>query len=340
MSDDDANQNAIEPPARMRAWASEAAGARSVTLDEAVALFQAAPVEDEPRGIVWIDVTNPAAAEGEFLRDRLGFHPLAVEDCLRGRQRVKLERYPNYYFLVVYAAQVNPHRGRVAFNELHIFIGANFIVTVRDHSMKEVRETVAHWRASPAHFNRAGAIAHALLDRIVDDYFPIIDHFSERLDVMESEVLGATNEELMQNVLMIRRELLAFRKIAAPERDLLSSLLRRDIPFLEPELLPYFQDVRDHAFRIVEEIDTLRDLLSSAVDAQLSVASNQLNQTLRMMTAWSIILMSMTLIAGIYGMNFVLMPELEWQYGYPATIGVMVAIGAVLFYFFRRHHWI
>jgi magnesium transporter len=116
--------------------------------------------------------------------------------------------------------------------------------------------------------------------------------------------------------------------------------VRRDLPFLNPELMPYFQDVRDHTVRITEEIDVLRDLLSTAVEAQFTVTSNQLNQTMRVLTAWAIILMSMTLIVGIYGMNFVFMPELKWRFGYPFTLFLMVAVGMTIFLFFRRRGWL
>lgn len=299
-----------------------------------------APAVDGAGPLVWIDVVNPDADEGAFLRDVLGFHPLTVEDCMRGRQRPKLERYPNYFFLVIYAASINADRSRVAFNELHIFVGLNFVVTVRDQGMREVRETIARWRAQPASLSSAGALAHALLDMVVDDYFPIVDHFADRVGQLENELIGGDQHRVMTETLQLRRELLLFRKVVSPERDMLASLLRRDLPFLSPELLPYFQDVRDHIFRITEEIDTLRDLLSTTVEAQMSIASNQLNEVLRMMTAWSIILMSMTVIAGVYGMNFVGMPELEWRLGYAWALLLMLGIGGVLFSFFRRRRWI
>jgi magnesium transporter len=212
-------------------------------------------------------------------------------------------------------------------------------VTVRHESMREVRQLMARWRGSADHFPTVGHLAHTLIDILVDSYFPMVDHFSERVAATEAEVYDKP-QAAMQNIMSLRRELLRFRGLIGPTRDVLSSLLRRDLPFLNPELLPYFQDVREHAVRVTEEIDMLRDLLSTAVEAQFTVTSNQLNQTMRMLTAWSIILMSSTLVAGIYGMNFVLMPELEWRYGYAFALSIMMMTAGVLVLFFRRRRWL
>lgn len=319
-----------------RAFAALPSGVHAVPVEQALEILST-----EGEGpLLWIDVTNPGVEEAAFLRDELHFHPLAVEDCIRGRQRPKLERYPGYFFLVLYAARVNPDRGRVALNELHIFLADRLVVTVHDSKVREITEIVARWRANPDHFSDVGSLAYTLLDSVVDDYFPVLAHFSSRMDHLESTALGAAAEVDMQQALLLRRELVLMRRVVAPTRDLFSTLLRRDLPFLRPELLPYFQDVHDHTIRVTEEIDALRELLSAALDAQLSAASNQLNQTMRTMTAWAIILMSMALIAGIYGMNFRAMPELEWRYGYYAALASMALLGGALVTFFRHRDWL
>jgi magnesium transporter len=290
--------------------------------------------------MVWIDVVNPGDREAAFLRDTLGFHPLAVEDCIRGRQRPKLDRYPGYYFLVIYSAELNAERQRMALNEAHLFLGRHYVVTVHDRRITAVREVIARWRAAPAGFVSVGSIAHALIDQLVDEYFPVIDHFSERVVEVEASVFERPSDATLEQILGLRRELTLFRRVAGPTRDMLSSLLRRDLPFLNAELLPYFQDVHDHAMRVVEEIDTQRDLLSAALDGQFTMSSNQLNATMRVMAAWSIILMAMAWIAGVYGMNFEIMPELKWRFGYAWALGGMLTVGCVLFAFFRHRRWI
>ena len=334
--------SSVEPRAKISAYAETRTGVHAIALTDAVAAIKRGrpgKLPDDPP-LVWIDIAAPGATEGEFLRHQLNFHPLAVEDTVRGRQRPKIDRYPGYFFLVVYAARINRERNRMALNELHAFIGDNYVVTVHDHRIEELKEVLARWRAVPQRYRSPGTLAHAFLDMVVDGYFPVLDHFSERVGLLEEGAFAKTHAEGLQDVLSMRRELVLFRRMVGPERELIGSLLRRDIPFLEPEMLPYFQDVHDHAIRVAEEIDTLRDLLTGAMEGQLSLASNQLNQTMRVMAAWSIILMAMAWIAGIYGMNFDRMPELHWPGGYAWALGLMIAVGAVLFGYFRRKQWV
>ena len=338
-------EGVAEARARIHAYAETGTGCHAIALADAVAFVRdpTAPTAwaRERPPLVWIDVAFPGEAEADFLRDQLRFHPLAVEDCIRGRQRPKLDRYPGYYFLVLYAARINAERKRMALTEVHIFLGRHYLVTVHDQKIDEFSEVLARWRAAPDQYRAVGNIAHGILDAIVDDYFPIVDHFSERTGEIELSVFENPGDQtVMPQILGMRRELTLFRRVVGPTRDMLSSLVRRDLPFLSPEMLPYFQDVYDHSMRAVEEIDTLRDLLSSALEGQMSAASNQLNHTMRVMAAWSIILMAIAAIAGIYGMNFRVMPETQWGYGYAWALTLMFTVGSVLFFFFRHRRWI
>lgn len=338
-----------ERAAAMRVYAALPSGVHALPLAQAVELLRAARARGGADGVaaaapsvplLWIDVANPGEAEAAFLREELGFHPLAVEDTVRGRQRPKLERYAGYLFLVVYAAAVNRERHRMALSELHMFLGERLVVTVHDHRIREVSEVVARWRAAPHLLVDVPTLAHALLDALVDDYFPVLEYLAERTEHFESAVFDGRSTNHTQAILGLRHELVLFRRVVAPVRDLLSTLLRRDLPFISPEMLPYYQDVYDHTIRVTEEIDAQRELLSALLDAQMSAASNQLNQTVRMMTGWSIILMSMAWIAGVYGMNFRFMPELGWRWGYVAALGLMLSVGSALFAYFRRRGWL
>ena len=336
-----------EPTERSRisCWSATEGGVHALDVETGLKLFdacqEATSADDQSAPLVWFDVACPREPEAEFLRDRLRFHPLAVEDCVRGRQRPKLDRYPGYFFLVLYAATINPQRDRMALHEVHIFLGRRYIVTVHDHRVFEFDEVLARWRADPAGFDTVGVLGHAILDTIVDHYFPVIDHFSDRVEEMEGRIFEGGREQIgLEQLLNVRREMTLFRKVVGPQRDVVSTLLRRDLPFLSSELSLYFQDVHDHMMRVVEEIDTLRDLLTGAMEAQLSVTSNQLNITMRVMAAWSIILMAMALIAGIYGMNFHIMPELAWRFGYEWALGLMLVLGCALLVFFKKQHWL
>jgi magnesium transporter len=336
--------SAAEPMPAVRAFARRASGVHSVSREEAASLIRTSLSAEGGAGgdtpMLWLDITHPGPEEGAYLRDTIGFHPLAVEDCLRGRQRPKLDRYLGYYFLVFYAAEVNPERGRMALNELHLFLGARFLVTVHDYRVREVGEILARWRASAAQVEDVGTLAHQLMDVVVDDYFHVVEHFADRVEAAENSVFERSDGDPLPQILAIRREMVLFRRVVAPLRDTLGTILRRDLPFTRPALLPYFQDVHDHTIRIIEEIDGLRELLSALLDTRLSSSAESLGNVMRIMTAWSIILMSMTLIAGVYGMNFVFMPELELPWGYFAALGGMAAIGAALVVFFRRRDWL
>lgn len=326
---------------RIQAWGQTETGVHAITLDAAIAAVRRSGADTEVHPpFVWIDVAAPGEEEAAFLSRELGFHDLAVEDVLRGRQRPKIDRYRGYFFLVAYEARINRNRDRLALNELHAFIGERYVVTVHDRRIGQMGQVLARWRAAPQRFRSPGAMAHAILDLLVDGYFPVLDYFSERVAELEAGVADRAREEQMQTILRMRRELALFRRMVGPERELIGSLLRRDIPLLDPEMLPYFQDVHDHAIRVAEEIDTLRDLLSSALEGHRSFASHQLNETMRLMAAWSIILMAVSWIAGIYGMNFARMPELANPLGHGLAVAMMVALGGALFVYFRRRGWI
>ncbi|MEX2584113.1 MAG: magnesium/cobalt transporter CorA [Gemmatimonadota bacterium] len=337
----------IAPQSRIRCYSGDAGGVRFLRPDEAAALIRAAPatppVTPPARGeapFTWVDILGPRDADAAYLRDQLTMHPLAVEDCLRGRQRPKIDRYPGYFFVVFYAANINAERGRMALNEMHLFIGTTFIITVHDQPTPEIGEVIAAWRHNPARHVDSGSAAHAVLDAVTDNYFPVMEHFSNRLEEMEQRIFAGDADASMQQAIQFRHEMILLRRILAPQRDVLSSIVRRDLPFIHPELVPYFQDVHDHTLRVTEEIDAFRDLVTGLIEVQTSNAANRLNRTMQMLTGWSIILMSMGLIAGIYGMNFAYMPELEWSGGYFGALAMMVVVGVTLLGLFRRRDWL
>jgi magnesium transporter len=241
---------------------------------------------------------------------------------------------------VFYATRINPVRARMALNEIHIFLGTNFLVTVHDQEIEEVASLIDLWRETPDRWPQSAGIAHALLDSITDSYFPLVEYFSTKIEAFEDQIFTEAPEVPLQRVALLRQELIHFRRILAPERDVLSSFLRRDLPFVSPELVPYFQDVHDHVLRATEEIDSFRDLLTGLLEIQASNNAKQLNQTMQTLTSWSIILMSMALISGIYGMNFTKMPELMLPWGYFAALGLMAMVGTALIAFFRRRRWL
>lgn len=286
--------------------------------------------------LVWISLVDPSREEIDTLAHEFGLHPLAREDAHNRNQRPKLDQYGNDLFIVFYALAVDDLR--VVTEEIHFYVTRNAVISIHDRPIAAMDGIRKRWSASThaKSTHTAGMLLYAILDAIVDDYFPVVDHLSELLETAQERIFEEQDTSNQQYIFLIIRTLLAVRRILAPERDVMNALVRRDIPIIESATIIYFQDVYDHILRVSETIDTYRDLVSGAIDVQLSITSNRLNEIMKRMTALSIILMSVTLIASIYGMNFVNMPELDWRYGYPLALATMAAIGGGLYLIFRR----
>jgi magnesium transporter len=193
---------------------------------------------------------------------------------------------------------------------------------------------------SAGHHGEIGILLYSMLDTIVDNYFPVVDSIVDRVEDLETEIFEHYNQQAIESIFSLKKDLLGLRKVLAPERDVLNILVRRDLPIFDQQTLLYFQDLYDHIVRITDSVDTYRDLLSSALDSYLSMQSNRLNITVQTLTSLSIILMSVAGITGWYGMNFAVMPELQSPFGYPGVMlgVVLVVIAEVIF--FKRKGWL
>lgn len=289
-----------------------------------------------PTAFVWLDLDDPANVGP--LRDQLGLHELAIEDAQRGRQRPKLDQYEGHSFFVLYAARYDD--GELFLHEINCFAGPRYLITVHRGAMPELEEVKQRWQNNERISHGPSRLLYALLDTVVDGYFPVIDRISDELDGLEASVFASRDQLTLQQLFARRKDLLALRRIIAPERDLLNMLLRGDLPLAHEQALPYLQDVYDHLLRQLEAIDLYRDLLSNVLDVYLSAASHSLNIVVRRLTALTLIVMVPTLIAGIYGMNFRYMPELEWSWGYYGALGLMALSAGLLALLFRWLRWL
>ena len=302
---------------------------------ESPALASISDLLQDPQQIVWLDLQDPDAVDMTLLRDEFGFHELALEDAVKRGQRPKLDQYGDHCFMVFYAVR------RGGNEEIALFIGANYLVTVHVGPVPEIAATAERWRLNADRLGHSIAVpVYSLLDAIVDGYFPIVDEIAERVEEIETELFAPGGRDCQQDVFALKRELLHMRRAIAPEREVLNALIRRDEPLLGEHTLPYFQDIYDHLIRILDSIDVVRDQLTSLLDAQLSVVSNRLNAVMKRMTALSTILMSANLVAANYGMNFQVMPELGWPLGYAWALVLMLATGLLLAWWFRRIDWL
>lgn len=295
----------------------------------------------EDDNIIWADVSDPTSRDFEELAEEFGFHPLSIEDCRNEHQRPKIEEFTGYYFIVLYEAQLAGPGDSLELRELNIFLGKNYLVTVHSRPIRAIETAKRLWhewmdRAEEG----AGLLAYLLIDAIVDDYLPLLDIISERMDDLEDSIFGEWRAEVIEEIFMVKKKLLYLRRSITPLRDVFNTMLRREQPIFGRGIHIYFQDVFDHLIRVADTIDTLRDMLGSTMDAYLSVSGNRMNKIMKRLTSISTILMSVTLVAGIYGMNFVFMPELRWRYGYVYALISMVAIGLALYFYLKKVDWI
>ncbi len=289
---------------------------------------------------VWVDVVDPTPEEIAHIGEKFGFHPLALEDVQRGGQRPKIDQYDGYQYIVFYGLTTETDRCKS--HEVDIFLGKHYMVTFHDSLLPVMGETATRWRTNVAELDNHGPgfLLYSLLDSLVDGYFPVLDDIAERADSLEELILLQGQPGLQAEILQLRRDLLMVRRVAGPERDIMNVLVRRDPPLFGREEIAYFQDVYDHLLRVTDSVDIYRDMLSSVLDANLSMISYSLNIVVKRLTASSIILMSISLVAGVYGMNFVHMPELDWRLGYPFALALMATVAVVEIALFRRIDWL
>ncbi len=294
----------------------------------------------EKPNILWVDISDPTSEDFEHLAREFGFHPLAIEDCRNQHQRPKIDEYPGYYFMVLYEAEMRPEC-RLELRELGVFLGENYLVTVHSQPIRAIERAQQLWHQwTDLAERKTGLPAYLLLDAIVDEYMPLLDEYSDRLEDIEEQIFEEFHTESLQEIFRIKKQLLFMRRAIVPLRDVFNTLLRREQPIFSRETLVYFQDVYDHLLRIADSIDTLRELVNSTMEAYLTISGNRMNIIMKRLTSISTILMSVTLVAGIYGMNFTYMPELTWRYGYIGAWVSMLVIFLALYFYFRKIKWL
>jgi magnesium transporter len=299
------------------------------------------PIEKRPPGsFAWIGLTEPTPDEFDSLQREFDLHPLAVEDATEAHQRPKLEVFDEMLFLVLKTARYVDPEEVVTVGELLVFCGKDYIITVlygEPGSLPQARRAL---ESDPKRMS-LGPIAalHAVVDTVVDDYQPAIDGLQNDVDEVESELFSPERANVAERIYKLQRETLGFRRAVAPLVDPLDHLARGHYDVHEG-VQPYFRDVLDHVIRAREMLDGIRDLLAGTLQANLAQVSVRQNDDVRKISAWVAIAAVPTAIAGIYGMNFRHMPELRWEFGYPAVIAVMAVMCSYLYYRFKRSGWL
>ena len=290
---------------------------------------------------VWMGLHEPSEEEFDAVRRSFDLHELAVEDAIHAHQRPKLEIYDETLFLVLKTARYDEAAERVEVGEILIFVGPGFIVHVR-HGTGSALTGVRSRVESRSDLLACGpsAVLHAIVDKVVDDYGPVMSALEEDIREVELEVFSESAHNPVERIYFLKREVLEIHRAVAPLADPLAALAHGDFPLLHPNIREYFRDVHDHVLRVVEHDVTYRDLLTSVLEANLTRVSVQQNEDMRKISAWVAIAAVPTMIAGVYGMNFEHMPELRWVLGYPAVVIVMAVVCLLMYRAFRRSGWL
>nr|WP_233451778.1 magnesium/cobalt transporter CorA [Rubrobacter xylanophilus] len=304
------------------------------------------PVEDTYEacrrrgGMAWIGLYEPDEEEFSSVAGEFGLHPLAVEDAVHAHQRPKLEKYGDTYFVVLKTARYVDETETVEFGEIHVFVGEDFVVTVRHGEASALRGVRERLEGDPELLRRGPAsILYAIMDRVVDDYGPVVDGLENDIDEIETEVFGGS-PHVSRRIYELSREVVEFHRATRPLAGVLERMLSDGGPPLDVELKRYMRDVHDHALRTNEQIEGFRELISNILNVNLTLVSVEQNDEVKKISAWAAILFAPTVIAGIYGMNFDRMPELHWNFGYPFALALMLCISGVLYALFRRRGWL
>jgi len=296
----------------------------------------------KPGVFVWIGLHDPDPELLKQIQHEFGLHDLAVEDAQLAHQRPKLEQYGDSIFVVLRPAILSADKQHVDLGETHLFVGPRYIVSIRHGNTPPYAAVRSRCESTPPVLAKGpGYVLYALMDFIVDQYFPVLDTLGDQLERLEDEIFSDEfDRATVHQIYDLKRNLVEVKRGVSPLVDMCNRLVRFEMPLIPEDTRPYFRDVYDHAIRINEQVDTLRELLTSALEAHLSLTAVAQNDAMKKLAGWAAIIGVPTMVAGVYGMNFKFMPELEWRYGYPVVLTGMAAICVYLYYRFKRSGWL
>jgi len=304
------------------------------------------PIDDvseylkDPANTLWFDLCAADEADLDRVREELGLHALAVEDVLDPGQRPKVDHYPEHLFIVAYALAVDD--GQLRTHEVAIFVTKQAVVTVRDEEDFDIDAVLRRWDDT-AHLAENGVsfLLHGILDYIVDTHFDAIGKIDAEIDQLEDRLFDEVTSDasLQRRTFQVRKSLVTVRRLALPMREVLNTLMRRDLEIVTEPMGPYFQDVYDHVLRVGEWTDSMRDLLANMLETRVTLRSNRINVVMKKVTSWAAIIAVPTAVTGFYGMN-VPYPGWEQPWGVWASTGIIVALSLTLYVIFRRKEWL
>ena len=312
-------------------------------VEEGFTVDQLAELLPDKSLTIWVDMYKPSVDDDQVLLDVFRFHPLSVDDCRADRHHPKVEEFPDYLYFILHGVTAKTDSEQFTTIELDGFLGPNFVVTYHHEEFRSINSVKQTVRSSPVACQRGPAyLLYQILDQLVDFYTPVLDDFDESIVKLEDEIfsLVTPDNSILEQIQNLKRSILRLRRISGKQLNILYRISHGDFKLISPEMMPYFRDIHDHLVRITDLAESYRDLIGGALDSYLSVVSNRTNDIMKVLTIFSAIMLPLTFIAGLYGMNFDNLPELHFQYSYFIVIGVMATVAIGMLLFFRRKGWL
>ncbi len=297
----------------------------------------------DKESLIWIDIEKPNEKDNRILSDVFHFHPLTIEDAIETRNHPKVESFSNYLFLIVHGVTHETNTVNFATRELDIYLGANFVLTYHHEEFRSINAVKSQIRANTFHCERgADYLLHQILDKLVDLYIPVVDDFDAAINNLEDRIfeMKKGSNKLLQEIMDLKRSVARLVRISSKQMDVLARLANGEFPLIGKDVLPFYRDIYDHLHRVSVLAENYRDLVGGLLNLHFNVVANRTNDVVKILTIFSAIVLPLSLIAGIYGMNFENMPELKTRNGYFLTLGSMVIVAVGLLLYFWRKGWI
>lgn len=322
------------PPAIVRTLACLG----GISLERGTSMEEVQGYVRDPTNIVWVDIQDAGQEEYSLLLEEFGFHPLAMEDAAKGQQRPKVDEYKGYLFAVVYSAARRQTDGEPATGEVALFVGRNYLVSLHRGRNPALDDAIGRWTRGGKMLNEGiGFLVYTVMDAIIDSFFPVIDAIEDELEATEMLMFDPSQQFSVEKLLHYKRTLVALRRVLSPLREVFHVFLRRDHPLFSGTTIVYFQDVYDHVLRLLDALDTEREMVAAALDAYLAVASNRVNATMKTLTVLTVIVAIAGSVFGAWGMNFSRIPFSGSPWGFWAVWGgTMFLMGLAMFLSWRR----
>jgi magnesium transporter len=300
------------------------------------------PIKDKPI-TTWINIDGVHQLDNiEKIGNQFKIHPLVLEDIMNTEQRPKMEDFDDYLFVALKMLHYDEQENETKTEQVSLILSTNYVISFQESEGDVFDPLRERMRNDRGRIRKMGAdyLAYSIIDAIVDNYFMVLEKIGEKIEDIEDELVKNPTPEVLQTIHRLKRELIFLRKSVWPLREVISRLERWESPLINKSIDIYLRDVYDHTIQVIDSLETFRDMLSGILDIYLSSVSNRMNEVMKVLTIIATIFIPLTLIAGIYGMNFKYMPELDWFWGYPMVYAIMLAISAVMLMYFRKKKWL